>query len=125
MVLSSAIGAFFSCSFFFSPSLSIFIPSSRADCRLSSRCSRPPQDCEPLQKDQLLLGRLLSFQISRVLAFKCRKFTPDFSAATCPGDAGHHISSMIYFIISSPLAAHPPSTGISSGSDLRRDRNAG
>lgn len=33
-----------------------------------------------IAKDQLLLGRLLSSQISRILAFKCRKFTPNFPA---------------------------------------------
>lgn len=95
--------------FFFSLSLSFFIPSSRSNCRLSSRYSRPPQDCEPLQKYQLLLGRLLSFQISRVLAFKCRKFTPDFSAATCPGDAGHHIRAhYIFYYLLPPPPCLPP-----------------
>lgn len=112
--------------FFLSFSLPFFIPSSHSNCRLSSRYSRPPQDCKPLQKYQLLLGRLLSFQISRVLAFKCRKFTADFSTATCPGDAGHHIRPILYFIIYPPrfpstlLASHPPSNGILSGSRHKR-----
>lgn len=33
-----------------------------------------------IAKDQLLLGRLLSSQFSRILAFKCRKFTLNFPA---------------------------------------------
>lgn len=35
---------------------------------------------EAIAKDQLLLGRLLSSQISCILAFKCRKFTLNFPA---------------------------------------------
>lgn len=35
---------------------------------------------QAIAKDQLLLGHLLSSQISCILAFKCRKFTLDFPA---------------------------------------------
>lgn len=66
VVLSFTICAFLH---FFFPELSTHIALQLRAIRLQA-----------IAKDQLLLGRLLSSQISRILAFKCRKFTLNFPA---------------------------------------------
>lgn len=55
---------------------SIFFPELSTHIALQLHAIR----LQAIAKDQLLLGRLLSSQISRILAFKCRKFTLNFPA---------------------------------------------
>lgn len=66
---------------FFSLSSSVFSPSLQLSAQIS--LSQEETALEAIAGDPLLLRRLLSSKISHVLAFKCQKFTPDFSEL-CP-----------------------------------------
>lgn len=83
------------------PFLHFFFP---PPLQLSTRIAfqLPATRLEAIATYQLLLGHLLSFQISRILAFKCRKFTLNF-AATCLKVWEAHQAAAYYIYIFLPL----------------------
>lgn len=68
---------------FFSLSLSSSVFSSSLQLSAHISLSQEETGLEAIAGDPLLLGRLLSSQISHVLAFKCWRFAPDFPEL-CP-----------------------------------------